>query len=162
MTCTAEAMEAHFQGFFAACAGDASAKKGPGKRKQHDRAEAASVKRFRRASGEVSPARAASTTDSSAPCDAARADAGRLLQEQKKVLRRHKTVAGRDLVGAVRFEPPAAPLEVWSEKRLRKWMRANNLTEADALRLRPHIFQQEVMDMPMVYAPHNPNSNASS
>jgi len=154
-------MEAHFQGFFAACAKDASAKKRPGKREQHDRAEAASVKRSRRAAGGASSAHAAST-DSSAPCEAARADARQLLQEQKTDLRRRAAVAGPDLLGATRWEPPAPALEVWSEKRLNRWMRANNLTEADALRHRPHTFQQEVMDLPTVYAPHNPNSNASS
>ena len=147
-------MEPHFEGFFAACAEDASAKKGPGKRELHDRAEAASVKHSRRAAGGASPAHAAST-DSSAP--AARAYARGLLQENKKDSRRKAAVAGPDLVGAVRYEPPAPALEVCSDKCLREWMRANDFTDADALRYRSHTFQQEVMDMPRVYAPQNPN-----
>ena len=78
-------MENHFKGFFKACATEASARKRPGKRERHEKVEArASAKRFRRAAGEVSSAHASSTC-SSVSGDAAHADAGRLLQEQKNV-----------------------------------------------------------------------------
>ena len=155
-------MEEHFKGFFKACAADASAKKRPCKREQHEKAEArASAKRSRKAAGEESAARASSTC-SSVSGDAARAVAGQLLQEQKNAMRRQAGVAGRDLVGKVRYEPPAPPREVCSERQMRKWMRENSLTEADALRFRPHTFQEEAMALPSVYAPQNSNSNASS
>ena len=156
-------MEEHFQGFFKACAADASAKKRPKKRERFDQAEArASAKRSRGAAGEVSAASASSSCSSVSGDAAARAVAGRLLQEQKQDLRRQAGVAGRDLVGKVRYEPPASPREVCSERQMRKWMRENSLTEADALRHRPHTFPGEVMVLPQVYAPRNPNSNASS
>jgi hypothetical protein len=72
--------------------------------------------------------------------------AAQILAQQKAEARASKRpCVGKDCsVGAIRAENPAPKLGVWGANELRRYMRANNYTMADALRFRLQTFQQEV------------------
>ena len=120
-----------------------SEKPGSKRKLYHEQAEKASKKT--RAETEKPQEEASSSSSVSSKVVAA-AEATRILNEQKYQNRRAQGVAGRDLVGRTKGPERAQHLPKVSENQHKKDLKRTGRTEAGALKTRPHIFCQHVVD----------------